>query len=80
MWTNKSKLLGATIVFVAAFGGLSYSQYLTNVRVNSLQQPAPITVTKTVVVTPTIAPTATPSAVRIYTPAKANFVTKGVAK
>lgn len=84
MWTNRSKLLGTTIVFVAVVGGLSYAQYQTDVKVAALRQPSPIVVTKVVVVTPTIAPTATPAAglkytpvTRIGTPAS---ITKGVAK
>ena len=80
MFTNRSKILLGTVVFVASVAGLSYVQYGQQKEILSLKQPAPITVTKTVVVTPTIAPTATPSATRIYTPAKANFVTKGVSK
>lgn len=80
MLTNRAKVLIGTIGAVVIVGGLSYPTYLNTKAIVALQNEKAIVVTKTVVVTPTSEPTATPSAIRIYTPAKASYVTKGVTK
>ena len=80
MFTPRAKILGATIVFIAAIGGLSYAQYTTDKQVVKLSNPTPVVEKVTVVVTPTSVPTATPEAslkvtnVKIGTPVSA---TKG---
>lgn len=82
MFTNRAKTLGVTLVALVVVGGLSYGQYVTTKQVANLTaNQMPVIVTKTVVVTPTNVPTATPAGTRIFTPAKAvNTVTKGVAR
>ncbi len=78
MFTNRAKILGATVIAVIAVGGLGYAQYQTDKQVAKLTEQPPVV--QTVIVTPTIEPTATPSATfktRISTPAS---VTKGAIK
>ena len=78
--TPRAKILGVTVLGLVVVGGLSYANY-TNTKEIAKLESNPVVITHTIVVTPTVAPTATPSAVRIFTPAKAvNTVTKGVAK
>lgn len=78
MLTNRAKILFGTIGVVVVIGALGAGQYENTTQIVKLENQKPITVTKTIIVTPTIEPTATPSAVRIFTPAKAvNSVTKG---
>lgn len=70
---------GAVVVggaIVLAFGAIAVNQYITNKEVATLK-PNPVVLEKVVVVTPTTVPTATPSAIRIFTPASA---TRGVVK
>lgn len=94
MFTPRAKLLGATIAFVVAVGGLSYAQYTTDKQVAKLSNPTPVVEKVTIVVTPTSVPTATPAAelkitsVKVVTPATkigkpvsvTNVPTKGVVK
>lgn len=88
MFTNRAKALGIILIAVGAVGALSYSQYTTDKQVSGLLQQKPVTITKVVEVTPTIAPTATPAAglkfapvTKIGTAAKAtNIPAKGAVK
>lgn len=88
MLTDRAYLLFGIIIFIVAIGGLSYAQYTQQKEINSLIQPAPITVIKRTVITPTTIPTASPTATLKYVPvtrvgtaAKAtNIPTKGVVK
>lgn len=68
MFTQRAKVLAGIVVFVLAVGGLSYVQEVQQKEIVSLKQPVPITLTKTIVVTPTNVPTATPAAGLKYTP------------
>ena len=82
MFTNRAKVLGATVIAVIIVGGLSYVQYGQEKQIQSLRPAAPVMVTKIVEVTPTNAPTATPAAGLRYTPVvkTATPVVKGVVK
>lgn len=60
-------IIGAGIVL--AFGGVATSQYFTAKQVENLKG-EPVIVTKTIIVTPTNVPTATPSAVKVFIPKK----------
>ena len=77
MPTNRAKLLFGTILAVVVVGGLSYTNYQNTKEIAKLEsQPVPTQIVK--IVTPTLAPTATPAATfktRISTPA---VVTRGV--
>lgn len=67
---------GAIVVsgaIILAFGAVAVNQYITNKEV-AILKPQPVVFIRTIIVTPTLVPTATPSAGRIFTPAKA---TKG---
>lgn len=79
MFTNRAKLLGGTIVAVIVVGSLAYGQYQNTKEIAKLDS-NPVVVTKTVVVSPTVVPTATPSAGLKYTPVRASSAaaTKGV--
>ena len=78
MFTNRAKILFGTLIAVIAVGGLSYGNVKNAQEIVKLEN-NPMVITKTVIVTPTLEPTATPSAVKIFTPAKAvNPATKGV--
>jgi len=85
MFTNRAKILLGTIIAVIVVGGLSYSQYTTDKQVAILTaHQEPVVVTKTVIVTPTSVPTATPAATVkktvtiIPTRTSSASVTKGV--
>ncbi len=79
MFTPRAKILGATVAAVVVVGGLSYAQLQTQEQVAKLTaDQTPVVITKTIVVTPTVEPTATPAGVLKFTPVKS--VTKGVSK
>ncbi|MDE2031388.1 MAG: hypothetical protein KGI58_03985 [Patescibacteria group bacterium] len=67
MFTQRSKILGATLLGVVVVGALSYGQYQNTKEIANIKA-SPVVVTKTVVVTPTVEPTATPAASLKFVP------------